>query len=170
MYQGGGLKSDYGGHAKHFYNNLFLSADQCADVCNQFVLNGTIDTRDYFYNNTCIQSMMRQNSYISMWFCGPTPGDNACKYGPSGVLNAPCWPGVGVFYENKIFQPNKTVFAQVQCAVDDGIKGALLPMANFTAVYGGENGTTFSHDMPSSAEQVQWAWEVLGSGEGAALI
>jgi hypothetical protein len=35
MYQGGGLKSDYGGHAKHFYNNLFLTADQCADVCNQ---------------------------------------------------------------------------------------------------------------------------------------
>jgi hypothetical protein len=38
---------------------------------DRFVLNGTVDTRDYFYNNTCIQSEMQQNSYISMWFCGP---------------------------------------------------------------------------------------------------
>jgi hypothetical protein len=118
-------------------------------------MNGTVDTRDYFYNNTCVQGEKRQNAYISMWFCGKND-DPACKESPDD-----CTPGMGVFYDNKIFQPNRTVFAQVQCGIPDD---ALLPLANFTAEYGVENGTTYTHDMPSSDQQVKWAWDILGSG------
>jgi hypothetical protein len=55
---------------------------------------------------------------------GSGVGGDPCKHGP------PCQPGVGVFHDNKIFQPNKTVFAQVQCGIPDE---AVLPLANFTA-------------------------------------
>eukprot|EP00656_Telonema_subtile_P055484 TRINITY_DN8602_c0_g1_i3.p1 TRINITY_DN8602_c0_g1~~TRINITY_DN8602_c0_g1_i3.p1 ORF type:complete len:296 (-),score=85.39 TRINITY_DN8602_c0_g1_i3:241-1128(-) len=50
-FSSGGLKSDFGGHDNHHYNNIYYTDGGCMGVCAQ-----KPGHEDAFYNNTCISS------------------------------------------------------------------------------------------------------------------
>jgi len=83
VYGGYGLKSDFGGHDNHHYNNLYayLGAYCFDDGTDQLPGHN-----DYYYNNTCVQANNLTNY-----------GDLDCTQ----QMNA--WPIVG---NNSIFAPD----------------------------------------------------------------
>ena len=72
VYGGNGLKSDFGGHDNHHYNNIYGYLSQ-----HCFGINGQLEGhQDLFYNNTCIINGIPQNNEYGSFNCSTQNEDN----------------------------------------------------------------------------------------------
>ncbi|MDA9686899.1 hypothetical protein N9U05_00255 [bacterium] len=155
FYLGGGVKCDYDGHEKHFYENVMLGTTaSCWHTC-AYKKGYT----DHCYNNTVIQTKGRKGetppAYAIIWFCNKTH--------PAVILPDYGNEMLPVIHSNRVYNSNGT-----EAFVDCGYSGSNnnVPLKLFMDA--GLMQHTEVHPLPTDEQAVQWGREVLGMATGLA--
>ena len=154
FYMGGGVKCDYDGHEKSFYNNVMVAQSggaACHHTCAY-----AAGHPDSCFNNTIVQAKPRSpggsiDPFAIIWFCDKEdPRKIMHDYG-NGMLP--------VVHSNKIYNLNAS--ANVTCGYT-GDPSEVVPLSRFTDV--GLMPGTEVFPLPADEEVVRWGRAILGIG------
>eukprot|EP00462_Mataza_sp_D1_P009108 CAMPEP_0175150124 /NCGR_PEP_ID=MMETSP0087-20121206/17670_1 /TAXON_ID=136419 /ORGANISM="Unknown Unknown, Strain D1" /LENGTH=775 /DNA_ID=CAMNT_0016435983 /DNA_START=250 /DNA_END=2577 /DNA_ORIENTATION=- len=153
FYLGGGVKCDYSGHEKRFYNNIMLAQGGGA-ACHHTCAYAKGYT-DYCYNNTIVQAKKSTpgqlvDPFSIIWFCDPTNVSRVIPDYDNAMLP--------VIHSNRIF--NADGKASVTCGYYGPDSRTRVPLETFMAA-GLMQNTTVSK-LPSDDTVISWAAEMLG--------
>ena len=167
FYLGGGVKCDYDGHEKHFYDNVMLGTSAgCWHTCAY-----KKGFPDYCYNNTLVQRGSTQSGgaipYAIIWFCD---AKNVSHVVPDYSNEVQMGKYI---HSNRIF--NDVGAATVTCGYSGSAADTTVSLSAFTSA-GLMEGTTVGKTPPTSTV-LAWAKTTLGMpggepvpGAGAAKV
>lgn len=126
FYLGGGVKCDYDGHEKAFYNNIMVAQSggaACHHTCAY--AEGHPDS---CYNNTIVQALPREEGgsidpFAIIWFCN--------KHNPKKIMKAYHNAMLPIIHSNKVYNANGT--ANVTCGYT-GAADEVIPLEKFLDV------------------------------------
>ena len=154
MYLGGGVKCDYDGHGKHFFENVMLGTTAgCWHTCAY-----KKGFPDYCYNNTLVQAASSGASssapppFAIIWFCDAS---NVSRVVPD--YNNEVQMG-DYIHGNRVY--NTQGSASVTCGYSGDASKTTVPLRAFTRA-GLMNGTTVGKT-PETKVVLEWARDALG--------
>jgi len=151
MYMGGGIKCDYDGHEKRFYDNLMVG--QAGGAACHHTCAYKYGYTDYCYNNTIVQASpadpkQQVEPYAIIWFCD--------KANVSRILPDYSNEMLPVIHSNKIY--NRDGNATVTCGYS-GVPSERTPLKTF--LDHGLMQNTEVLPLPSNSEIAEWAHALL---------
>eukprot|EP00041_Stephanoeca_diplocostata_P013202 m.230408 g.230408 ORF g.230408 m.230408 type:complete len:487 (+) comp19259_c0_seq4:384-1844(+) len=153
---GGGVKCDYAGHDKYFFDNVLID-QQGGAACHHTCAYKKPYT-DHCYNNTIVQATrtpgdLGQTSdvFAIIWFCN---ADNPARIMPDYDNSM-----LPVIHSNRIYNSNGTS-ANVTCGYSGPDSATTVSLSVFLE-HGLFNGTTV-HSLPEDSTVVAWGRAVLG--------
>jgi len=155
LYLGGGVKCDYDGHDKYFYNNLMI--DQVGGGACHHTCAYRYPYTDHCYNNTFIQRPRdnpgprgeTSDNFAVIWFCD--------KNDPSHIIHDYNNGMLPVVHSNKIYNSDGRT-ANVTCGYS-GAEDETIPLIRFMEVGLMENTTVGK--IPEVDTITGWAKELL---------
>ena len=151
MYLGGGVKCDYDGHEKRFYNNVMLGTTAgCWHTCAY-----EAGFPDYCHDNKLVQGASRNGvvpPFAIIWFCDPK---NVSHISPDYDNQVQ----MGLYiHDNAIY--NDQAHATVTCGYSGPPSATTTNLTTWLDA-GLMKGSTV-HKTPEDAEVLGWARELLG--------
>jgi len=153
FYLGGGVKCDYAGHEKRFYENVMLAQGGGA-ACHHTCAYKKGYT-DYCYNNKIVQANPRHTTdpvapFTIIWFCNAED--------PAKIMHDYGNQMLPVIHSNEVY--NRDASVTVTCGYYGPASKTTVSLKKFQAAGLMQNVT--AHPLPDDQQVINWAKSALG--------